>query len=148
MYRSTRRKIFWRVREEMSDRIDREKRPSSILDLDLASPSSVHFGQLVWAKLATAPFWPAVIFTEENQDWIRQKGRTHSVNVFNSLQSIIVGKSTYVHVFFFGETAERSWIQTTRILPFLGMNKFSQQKLQWRRKVTIISIERRSIDRS
>ena len=43
-------------------------------DLFLASSSSHHFGQLVWAKLASAPFWPAVIFTEENQDWIRHKG--------------------------------------------------------------------------
>lgn len=42
--------------------------------IHLASTSSHHFGQLVWAKLASAPFWPAVIFTEENQDWIRHKG--------------------------------------------------------------------------
>lgn len=41
---------------------------------NLASSTSFHFGQLVWAKLGAAPFWPAVIFTEENQDWIRQKG--------------------------------------------------------------------------
>jgi hypothetical protein len=40
----------------------------------LGSSTSPHFGQLVWAKLASAPFWPAVIFTEENQDWIRHKG--------------------------------------------------------------------------
>ena len=39
-----------------------------------ASSNSFHFGQLVWGKLGSAPFWPAVIFTEENQDWIRQKG--------------------------------------------------------------------------
>jgi len=42
---------------------------------NLASSISFHFGQLVWAKLGAAPFWPAVIFTEENQDWIRQKGK-------------------------------------------------------------------------
>jgi hypothetical protein len=42
---------------------------------NLASSDSPHFGQLIWAKLASAPFWPAVIFTEENQDWIRHKGR-------------------------------------------------------------------------
>ncbi|CAF5017071.1 unnamed protein product, partial [Rotaria sp. Silwood1] len=82
------------------------------------SSTSFHFGQLVWAKLASAPFWPAVIFTEENQDWIRHKG-----------------KSTYVHVFFFGETAERSWIQTTRVLPFIGPEKFSRQRRKWRRKM-------------
>jgi hypothetical protein len=44
-------------------------------NFNLASSISLHFGQLVWAKLASAPFWPAVIFTEENQDWIRYKGR-------------------------------------------------------------------------
>lgn len=38
------------------------------------SKAAFHFGQLVWAKLGSAPFWPAVIFTEENQDWIRHKG--------------------------------------------------------------------------
>ena len=43
-------------------------------DLNLASTASFHFGQLVWGKLGAAPFWPAVVFTEENQDWIRQKG--------------------------------------------------------------------------
>ncbi|CAF0783954.1 unnamed protein product [Rotaria sp. Silwood1] len=86
--------------------------------VNLASSTSFHFGQLVWAKLASAPFWPAVIFTEENQDWIRHKG-----------------KSTYVHVFFFGETAERSWIQTTRVLPFIGPEKFSRQRRKWRRKM-------------
>ena len=46
----------------------------------LASSDSLHFGQLVWAKLASAPFWPAVIFTEENQDWIRHKG-TNCISV-------------------------------------------------------------------
>ncbi|CAF0933107.1 unnamed protein product [Adineta steineri] len=85
---------------------------------NLASSTSLHFGELIWAKLASAPFWPAVIFTEENQDWIRHKG-----------------KSTYVHVFFFGETAERSWIQTTRVLPFIGTEKFSKQRSKWRRKM-------------
>ncbi|CAF4088566.1 unnamed protein product, partial [Adineta steineri] len=82
------------------------------------SSTSLHFGQLIWAKLASAPFWPAVIFTEENQDWICHKG-----------------KSTYVHVFFFGETAERSWIRTTRVLPFIGTEKFSKQRSKWRRKM-------------
>lgn len=49
---------------------------SVIIDhnLNLASSTLFHFGQLVWGKLGSAPFWPAVIFTEENQDWIRQKG--------------------------------------------------------------------------
>jgi hypothetical protein len=44
-------------------------------DFNLASSNPFHFGQLVWAKLGAAPFWPAVIFTEENQDWVRQKGK-------------------------------------------------------------------------
>ncbi len=47
----------------------------------------------------------------------------------------MLGKSTYVHIFFFGETAERSWIQTTRLLPFLGAEKLTKQRNQWRRKV-------------
>ena len=48
---------------------------------------------------------------------------------------IILGKSTQVHVFFFGKTAERSWIQTTRLLPFIGVDKLAKQRYQWRRKV-------------
>ncbi len=87
--------------------------------MNLASSNPFHFGQLVWGKLGSAPFWPAVIFTEENQDWIRQKG-----------------KSTSVHVFFFGKTAERSWIPTTRLLPFIGTAKLAKQRNEWRRKVT------------
>lgn len=90
----------------------------SVQDPTDTSFSSFHFGQLVWAKLGSAPFWPAVIFTEENQEWMRQKG-----------------KSTHVHVFFFGQTAERSWIQTTRLLPFLGTEKFPKQRSKWRRRM-------------
>ncbi|CAF3563368.1 unnamed protein product [Rotaria socialis] len=91
------------------------------------SSTSAHFGQLVWAKLGSAPFWPAVIFTEENQEWIRHK------EIF-SLNKRLLGQSSYVHVFFFGETAERSWIQQTRVLPFIGTAKFSQQRKGWVRK--------------
>jgi len=48
----------------------------------------------------------------------------------------MLGKSTYVHIFFFGETAERSWIKTERLLPFIGTEKLNKQRNQWRRKVT------------
>ncbi|CAF3908315.1 unnamed protein product [Rotaria magnacalcarata] len=96
------------------------------------SSTSAHFGQVVWANLGSSPFWPAVIFTEENQEWNRHKG-----------------KSSYAHVFFFGETAERSWIQKTLVLPFIGTVKFSQQRNGWLRKIkkkntrrTKINIER------
>ncbi|CAF2332512.1 unnamed protein product [Rotaria sp. Silwood2] len=92
--------------------------------VNLASRTSLHFGQLVWAKLGSAPFWPAVIFTEENQDWICHKG-----------------KSAYVHVFFFGETAERNWIRTTRVLPFIGPEKLTKQRRKWRRKMKTKSQE-------
>ena len=47
----------------------------------------------------------------------------------------MIGKSTYVHVFFFGKTAERSWILTTRLLPYIGTEKLAKQRNKWRRKV-------------
>ena len=48
----------------------------------------------------------------------------------------MLGKSAYVHIFFFGETAERSWIKTERLLPFIGTEQLNKQRNQWRRKVT------------
>lgn len=51
------------------------------------------------------------------------------------MRSSFLGKSTYVHVFFFGKTAERSWILTSRLLPFMGIEKLSKQRTKWRRKV-------------
>ncbi|UJR34052.1 hypothetical protein I4U23_021463 [Adineta vaga] len=54
-----------------------------------------------------------------------------------SYEKFSLGKSTYVHVFFFGETAERSWILTSRILPFIGASKFTKQRNDWRRKMKV-----------
>ncbi len=56
--------------------------------------------------------------------------------IFSLPSKLIVGKSTCVHVYFFGQTAERSWIQTTRLLPFIGTEKLGKQRNKWRRKVT------------
>lgn len=75
--------------ESTSDPTDSNKTKIFNLNLiffdNLASSTPFHFGQLVWAKLGSAPFWPAVIFTEENQDWIRQKGNKDKITNHKSL---------------------------------------------------------------
>jgi hypothetical protein len=56
----------------------------------------------------------------------------------------MLGKSAYVHIFFFGETAERSWIKTERLLPFIGTEQLNKQRNQWRRKVTEKSYKKKT----
>ena len=69
------------------------------------------------------------------------------VRLFSSLFTL-EGKLTYIHVFFFGETAERSWIQTTRILPFVGPEKLTEQRHQWCRQVNRSSTRRGSLQKN
>ncbi|XP_055324412.1 nuclear receptor binding SET domain protein isoform X2 [Sitodiplosis mosellana] len=75
---------------------------------DSDSTENWHVGQIVWAALASFPFWPAVVFNSEEEHTFQ--------------------KDNQIHVKFLYDNGRRNWVNAnTAILPFKGRNEFAKQ---------------------
>lgn len=69
-------------------------------------------GDLIWGRIGHYPFWPCiVIYDPEEPIFHKVDGR---------------GRLTY-HVLFYGDNGKRSWVSSSMVLQFLGLQDFEMQ---------------------
>ncbi|XP_034232621.1 histone-lysine N-methyltransferase NSD2 isoform X2 [Thrips palmi] len=69
-------------------------------------------GDLLWGRLGHYPFWPCIIIHDPVEPiFYKKDGR---------------GRLTY-HVLFYGDNGKRSWVASTLVLQFLGLQDFERQ---------------------
>ncbi|KAL4232100.1 Histone-lysine N-methyltransferase [Mactra antiquata] len=86
-----------------------KQKPVITPELEAKFPVKWFVGDLVWAKVASHPWWPCMV----------------SYDPFTAVYTRINRTRDY-HVQFFGDAAERAWISTNNLLDFLGKAKFDE----------------------
>lgn len=84
-------------------------------DIDLYKP-----GEIVWSKLGSFPWWPALIFRCDAEGGIYKR----TLNKTNSKS-----KQQYF-VYFYGKYLEYAWLSTRSLLKYAGLNDFIQNAEQ------------------
>ncbi|EUB64586.1 Histone-lysine N-methyltransferase, H3 lysine-36 and H4 lysine-20 specific [Echinococcus granulosus] len=79
--------------------------------------SDFSLGRMYWAKVATYPWWPCMIYNSPDGDGYAKHLKTTSK----------------YHVQFFGPTAERAWINETNLIPYDSKCKLESQLAKLRK---------------
>ena len=84
-------------------------------EFDASSPCEFESGQMVWARVGGAPFWPSVIVADPDL--------LLSTRVAAKGSSL----SREYHVQFFGKAVQRAWVASSALLPFSGLAAFLEK---------------------
>ncbi|KAL3864307.1 hypothetical protein ACJMK2_005998 [Sinanodonta woodiana] len=82
--------------------------PKEKPNLEAEKPPRWLVGDLVWSKVTGHPWWPCMV----------------SYDPWLGIYTRIQGRQRQYHVQFFGDAAERGWMNDTCTLPFEGKDKF------------------------
>ena len=99
---------------------DEEDTRSEISADEEALPSTFNLGNLAWARVGNAPYWPCLISNDPSSP---QDKFTHV-----KLHKKILKREYHVH--FFGVRVQRAWVQQPHMLKFEGLVAFSDLSMK------------------
>ena len=83
-------------------------------------PSTFSLGDLAWARVGQAPYWPCVITLDPGLD---PDTKDKYTKVLNNVKG---GLRRKYHCQFFGIIVERSWVVSSNMLKFEGLQAFNE----------------------
>ena len=99
---------------------DEEDTRSEISADDEALPSTFNLGNLAWARVGNAPYWPCLISNDPSSP---KEKFTHV-----KLHKKILKREFHVH--FFGVRVQRAWVQQPHMLKFEGLVAFNDLSMK------------------
>lgn len=103
--------------EKVSTRASSSANPESSLNSEgnpqespVSSKTTIKKGDLYWSKIGSYPYWPCIVTPDPINNQI-----TSEISYF--------GKSyTAFHVRFFGDNGSRSWVISSKLIPYKGQD--------------------------
>uniref|UniRef100_A0A8D8S3R8 Probable histone-lysine N-methyltransferase Mes-4 n=1 Tax=Cacopsylla melanoneura TaxID=428564 RepID=A0A8D8S3R8_9HEMI len=78
------------------------------------SKSEFSVGDLMWAKIGSYPYWPCIISTSPGTQNFQKPAK----------------KGSLVHVHFFGDNGKHSWVSSSALMEFKGLEEFNKLKFK------------------
>jgi hypothetical protein len=85
-------------------------------EMEASIPSTFNLGDLAWAKVGTAPYWPCTVTQDPDS--------TTFTTVKASFKKL--GPRRVYHVHFFGSRPQRAWVPQPNMLNFEGLQAFNE----------------------
>ncbi|KAI5743177.1 hypothetical protein M8J77_015305 [Diaphorina citri] len=78
------------------------------------SSTDFSVGDLMWAKIGSYPYWPCIISTSPGTQNYQKPAK----------------KGSLVHVHFFGDNGKHSWVSSSALMDFKGLEEFNKLKFK------------------
>lgn len=76
------------------------------------SSSEFSIGELFWAKIGSYPYWPCIISASPGTQTFQRSAK----------------KGSLIHVHFFGDNGKHSWVSSSALMAFKGLDEFNKLK--------------------